>query len=97
MLRDLLSDLDEPLAIVSADPLFGRNLVDHLDTRESFGQRLSAGSRASMSRNGDRFGLRLAGRRGLGFVEKPELIGGKLFAATPETLGEEEVDLFLEG
>lgn len=51
-----------------------------------------------MGRNGDNgFRLRIGGRRGLGLVEKPELIGREFFAATPEALGDEEVDLFLEG
>lgn len=51
-----------------------------------------------MSRNRDGgFRRRLAGRRGLGFVEETELIGGKFFAAPPEAFGEEEVDLFLKG
>ncbi len=98
MLGDLLSDLDEPLAIVSADPLLGREFVHHLDAREFCRQRLSARWRTPVGRNGDdRFRLRIAGRRGLGLVEEPKLIGRALFAATPEAFGDEEVDLFLEG
>ncbi len=42
LLGDLLSDLDEPLAIVSVDPLLGRDLVHHLDAREFCRQWLSA-------------------------------------------------------
>jgi hypothetical protein len=98
LLGDLLSDLDEPLAIVGADPLFRRVLVYHIDSRERFRQRLSSGSNALMGRNADDcFRLRIGGRRGLGLVEEPELIGREFFAATPEALGDEEVDVFLEG
>lgn len=83
---------------MGADPLFRRELVYHIDSRERFRQRLSSGSNALMGRNGDDcFRLRIGGRRGLGLVEEPELIGRALFAATPEALGDEEVDLFLEG
>jgi hypothetical protein len=98
LLGDLLSDLDEPLAIVGADPLLGRELMHHLDARERCRERLSAGSSALMGRNGDDcFRLRIAGCRGLGLVEEPKLMGRALFAATPEAFGDEEVDLFLEG
>ena len=97
LLGDLLSDLDEPLAIVGADPLFRRELVYHIDSRERFRQRLSSGSNALMGRNGDDCWFRTGGRRGFGLVEEPELIGREFFAATPEALGDEEVDLFLEG
>ena len=97
MLGDLRSDLDESLAIVGADPLFRRELVYHLDARELCRQWLSARSRTPVGRNGDGFRLRIGGRRGLGLVEEPNLIGRAFFAATPEALGDEEVDLFLEG
>jgi hypothetical protein len=40
---EISSDLDEPLAIVGADPLFRRGLVYHIDSRERFRQRLSSG------------------------------------------------------
>ena len=51
-----------------------------------------------MGRNGDDcFRLRIGGRRGLGLIEEPKLIGREFFAATPEAFGDEEVDLFLEG
>ena len=97
LLGELLSDLDERLAIVGADPLLGRELVYHLDARERCRERLSARSHTPVGRNGDDcFQLRIGGRRGLGLVEEPELIGREFFAATPEALGE-EVDLFLEG
>ena len=98
LLGDLLSDLDELLAIVGADPLFRRELVYHIDSRERFRQGLSSGSNALMGRNGnDDFRLWIAGRRSFGLVEEPKLIGGALFAATPEAFGDEEIDLFLEG
>jgi hypothetical protein len=98
LLGDLLSDLDERLAIVGADPLLGRELVYHLDARERCRERLSARSHTPVGRNGDDcFRLRIAGRRGLGLVEEPKLIGRALFAATPEAFGDEEVELFLEG
>ena len=94
LLGDLLSDLDEPLAIVGADPLLppGARVSHRFAAR--FRQRLSSGSNASMGRNGDDcFQLRIGGRRGLGLVEEPDVIGGEFFAATPEALGDEEVDL----
>ena len=88
LLRDLLADAFERGAILAADLLFIRQVVEDLDARDPFRQRLAAPLPARVCLNEDGGVFFVAGvfGRALGFVEQTDLLVRALLALLTKAL-----------